>query len=279
VIKRIIAATAAIAIAMTSIGCEDHMAEVPMNNAVVKADLQILSQARILFAHQSVGRNIVDGVQSLAQQVGVPLRIMQISDVPPDGGPGLFHRYVGTNGEPDSKLEAFAALLSRSERPQYDVALLKFCYEDMGHDAKRADGLLDRYLARIGALRTSRPNVKIVHASIPLRADPPGWKTTVKRWFGRGTWEDADNERRNAYNQQLRTRLGDAPMFDLATIESTLPDGSRSGFATPAGTVFTLARPYTSDGGHLTPSASQRVAAEFVHALALAIRSPAAPAN
>jgi hypothetical protein len=277
VIKQTLAATAAIAMAMTSIGCEERTPEAVPNKAVVQADLQTLARARILFAHQSVGRNILDGVQALARDVGVPVRIVQISDLPPDGGPGLFHGHVGTNGDPDSKIDAFGALLSRSERPQYDVAVLKFCYEDMARDAKQADGLVDRYLERIGTLRSSRPDIQIVHVTMPLRADPLGWKTTIKRWLGRSTWEDADNLRRNAYNQQLRTRLGDAPVFDLATTQSTLPDGSRSGFATAGGTVFTLAQAYTNDGGHLNPFASQRAAAEFVHALALAIRKPTAP--
>jgi len=240
----------------------------------VRADLEMVAKARILFVHQSVGRNILEGVQALAAEAGVPVRVQAIDALPPDKGPGIFHRDIGSNGDPQSKLDAFSALLERPERPAYDAALLKFCYLDLDRDAKGSDGLLDRYLARTRDLQAARPDVRLVHASAPLRADPPGWKTRVKRWLGRETWEDADNLRRNAFNEGLRSRLGATPYFDIAGIESTLPDGTRSAFTAGGRTVYTLAQAYTSDGGHLNPQGSRRVAAAFVHVLADALRRP-----
>ncbi len=245
--------------------------EVKVDMAALKADLQAISQARILFAHQSVGRDILAGVQDLAKEAGVPLQIRRIDGVPPEAGPGLFHAEVGRNGDPDSKVEAFAGLLTRADRPAYDLAVLKFCYEDLEQGAKGQTGLLQRYAARMDALQSSRPDVRLLHVSVPLRADPPGWKTTLKRWLGRETWEDADNVRRNDYNDQLRSRFGGGQLFDLAMIESTLPNGARAGFDRGGKTVYTLAQPYTHDGGHLNELGRRQAAAAFVRGLARAL--------
>jgi hypothetical protein len=258
-------------VAGTLAGCSSGpQEEVKLDMAVVKADLQAISQARILFAHQSVGRDILAGVQDLAQETGVSLQIQQIDGLP-TGGPGLFHAPVGSNGDPVSKVEAFAGLLTRPERPAYDLAVLKFCYEDLEQGAKGQAGLLQRYAARMDEVQSSRPDVRLLHISVPLRADPPGWKTTLKRWLGRETWEDPDNVRRNDYNEALRLRFGGSQFFDLATIQSTLPDGGRSGFTRGGKTVYTLAQAYTHDGGHLNELGRRRAAAAFVHSLARAL--------
>ncbi len=248
--------------------------EAGLDMTTVKADLQMLARARVLFAHQSVGRNILAGVQQLAARAGVPLRVLEIDGLPPDDGPGLFHVNIGVNGEPETKLAGFTSLVTRSERPRYDVALLKFCYLDLAADAKDADGLAQRYLQRMSELRAQRPDVRFVYATAPLRADPPGWKTTLKRWLGRSTWEDADNARRNTYNTVIRERVGSQALFDIAGVESTLPDGSRSSFREGGREVFTLAQAYTTDGGHLNATGQLQAAARFLHVLAQTLARP-----
>lgn len=263
-----------VALALSALaGCQARQPqEEPVDMTVVKADLQAVSRARVLFAHQSVGRNILEGVQALAGEAGVAVRVQQIDGAPPDAAPGIFHSDVGTNGDGESKLAAFAGLLDRPEHPAYDVALLKFCYEDMGHDAKGRSGLLDRYAARVRALQQSRPDVRLLHVTSPLRADPPGWKTRIKRLMGKATDEDADNAVRNAYNSGLRARFATASVFDIAAVESTRPDGGRSSFDAPGGPVYTLAPDYTVDGGHLNEQGRRRAAAAFLHALALTLK-------
>jgi hypothetical protein len=259
-------------------GCQAGQAhEDPVDMTIVKADLQTVSRARVLFAHQSVGRNILEGVQALAAQARVPVRVQQIDGAPPDAGPGIFHAYVGTNGDGESKLVAFAGLLDRPDRPAYDVAALKFCYEDLARDAKGRNGLLERYAARVGALQQSRPDIRVMHVTSPLRADPPGWKTRIKRLVGKATEEDSDNAARNAYNAALRARYATASVFDIAAVESTRPDGSRSSFAAPVGPVYTLAPEYTSDGGHLNEKGRRLAAAAFLHSLASTLKGQGNP--
>jgi hypothetical protein len=247
--------------------------ETTLDPAAIKADLEVVAGARILLGHQSVGRDVLAGVSSLARDNGVPLRIQPIDGLPPDGEPGLFHTHIGKNGDPDSKCELFEQLLVNPQRPAYDVAMMKLCYVDLGRGLPyEAAGLLDRYSKVVAELKSKRPDVQLVHISMPLRADPPGRKAKVQRMLTLATSEDADNELRNAYNEGLRKRFANEPIFDLASVESTRPDGTRSSFEKNGQAIFTLAAEYTTDGGHLNPEGQRRVAAEFLRTTASALR-------
>lgn len=265
---------------MLQSACTPRSTEVPLNMAEVKADLQALSQARILFAHQSVGRNILDGVRDLMREAGVTLRIERFDEgAQAPAGAGLFHVQVGINGEPDTKIASFGRLLGANGG--FDVALLKLCYEDVARHAQGQDGLLSRYDAMVSRASAASPGTRLVHVTTPLRSEPPGWKTPIKRLLGRETEEDADNALRNAYNQSLLARFGDgkARVFDLARIESTLPDGRRSTFDYNGKAVHTLAADYTYDGGHLNEAGRKHAAAAFVRTLAQALQQPARTAG
>lgn len=259
------------------VGCSARPTEVPVDLAAVKADLQAISQARILFAHQSVGRNILDGVRDLVRETGVTLRIERFDEgTQAPAGPGLFHVQVGKNGVPDTKIASFGRLLASNGG--FDVALLKLCYEDVARDAQGQDGLLGRYEAMVSKVGSASPGTRLVHVTTPLRSQPAGWKTPLKRLLGREVEGDADNTLRNAYNRNLLARFGDgkALVFDLARLESTLPDGRRSAFDHDGKPVHTLAADYTDDGGHLNEAGRRHAAAAFVRTLVQALqRQPA----
>lgn len=254
-------------------GCSTRHEERALDDSVIKADLEVVARARILLGHQSVGRDVLAGVTSLAHDHAVPLRIQAIDALPPDAQAGLFHAQIGKNGDPDSKCEVFEQLLAHPQRPAYDVAMMKLCYVDLGRGARyEAAGLLNRYAKAVDALESKRSDVQLVHVSMPLRADPPGRKAMLQRMLRLETAEDADNELRNAFNEGLRQRFAGEPLFDLAQVESTRPDGARSAFKKNGRTVYTLAREYTSDGGHLNPEGARRAAAEFLHTIATVLR-------
>lgn len=265
---------AAVAAILVSACAQETDDNVMVETFDIRQDLQTLSEARVLLGHQSVGRNILAGLQLLAADEGVPLRILEIDGVPPDDGPGIFHSNIGRNGDPDSKCEVFSSLLNRPEAPRYDVGMLKFCYADIGRDTGvEVAAMLERYANTIAQIRRDRPDVRIVHVTMPLKADPPGFKTKVKRLIGYATWTDPDNILRNAFNSALRERYANEPFFDLAAVESTLRDGSRSAFKHEGDVVYTLAGAYTDDGGHLNELGQRLAAAEFVKTLAGVLRS------
>jgi lysophospholipase L1-like esterase len=241
--------------------------------SALKRDLETVAAARILFAHQSVGRNILAGLEAISADAGVPLLIEEIESVPSQPGPGLFHANVGRNGDYESKCAAFEQLLSQPDTPSYDVALLKFCYTDLGRGiGVEAAEMLNRYADVIETIQRDKPETRIVHATMPLRSHPTGLKAAVKRLIGREIPADQDNQLRNAFNALLRDKYADTPLFDIAAIESTRADGSRSFVDMDGRPSYTLAPEFTDDGGHLTPPAQRIAAAELVGVLAAALR-------
>ena len=251
-----------------------------MNAAESKGALEMLAKTKVYFGHQSVGRNVLQGLEDLSKATQVPVQVKKL-DGTPWAAPAVVHSEVGKNSDPLGKIADFSQTLARPEMAGTDVAVLKFCYLDVAHDTiKEPRALVEAYARAVDVIRAAHPNLKLVHSTAPLRSDPPGWKTAIKRWIGRETWEDPDNVLRNAYNEEIRKRFAGQPLFDIALAESTLPDGSRSAFVKDGKTVFTLAAQYTSDGGHLNERGRQQIAAVFAKSIADAVRSaPAAAAR
>jgi hypothetical protein len=255
------------------VACSPSPQPPPMSESL-RSDLQTIAQARVLFGHQSVGRDLLQGLQTLAKEADANLRIVEIKQPTEAQGAGVFHAFIGKNGDPGGKCEAFAGLLTTAQpAPAYDVAAIKFCYVDLGRESNTTPTrLLEQYASLVHLLHTVRPDVRLMHVTMPLRADPAGWKTNVKRLIGRATDEDADNILRNEFNDGLRKKFAAEPLFDLAQIESTLPDGSRTSFSAGGRTMYRLAGEYTTDGGHLNDLGKRRVAEGFAHAVAGILR-------
>ncbi|MDN5871761.1 MAG: hypothetical protein L0H73_13695 [Nitrococcus sp.] len=273
------------ALVLVLAGCGQHEGKSAMREASgngedmesVVENLRTIAKARVLFGHQSVGRNILAGLESLSKEAGVPLRIVEISGAPPNG-PGIFHTNIGQNGNPVSKVEMFQSFLTANGKPQYDIAMMKFCYVDLRQDTPLGVAeMIDQYSRMVNHIRLTRPEVQLVHITMPLVAEPPGKKTAVKRFFGLATVEDANNILRNAYNDALRAKYSGEAIFDLAGVESTLPDGTRSAFKHDGKAIYTLANAYTQDGGHLNEVAQRRAAIAFVQTLASTLEARKEP--
>ncbi len=233
----------------------------------LRADLERVARQRIYFGHQSVGANLLQGVEELAAQARVSVRVMQAdhaSELPPAS---FGHTFVAENGKPLKKLESFRAALGDAP---VDLALLKFCYVDIRADTD-ARALFARYRETIADLRTTHPHTVFVHVTLPLTTEQTGWKALAKRVLGRAPYGTVENVRREEYNRLLREAYGGRePVFDLARVESTAPDGTPvrvewQGVAVPA-----LSPAYTGDGGHLNAEGRRRAARELIAVLAAA---------
>ena len=223
-----------------------------------------LAQRTIFFGHQSVGRNIVQGIEELMKgDPRIKLRIVRSPRPSTAGGPAFVHFDVGQNYDPVSKDTAFAAALDGADSSG-TIAMYKYCFVDVGLDTD-PDKLFAEYAKTIDEVRAKHPGVTIVHITLPLYAaqPAPALKSFVKRMLGRGeSPEVAINAKRNRYNTLLRQRYsGRDPIFDLAAIESTHRDGSRASYVLNGDTVYALAPELTTDGGHLN-AAGRRAAAE-----------------
>lgn len=251
-----------------------------MEASQLRSSLERIAGARILFGHQSVGRDVLEGLRALAQQCDRSVRIAPLESALHDA-PGIFSVHIGRNGDPASKCDAFADLLLRPDRPRYDIAMMKFCHADLSDATPLSPGaLLECYDRMVTTLRSERPDVRLVHITMPLRARPSGVRTQLKRWLGRRVLADEANALRQNFNEGLRARYTDEPIFDLARVESTLPDGAHCSHTQQGRAVDSLARMYTHDGGHLNELGRRHAASALLDALSPQARgasnSPAA---
>jgi hypothetical protein len=227
----------------------------------LKADLETVAKLSLFFGHQSVGGNLLDGVKRLAVEQGVALDVAERAP----GPAGLSHAYIGANGDPAGKIRAFSEAVNAG--PSTDVALMKLCYVDFQAGTEPA-ALFRQYQAAVAELKQRRPGTTFVHVTAPLTTIQGGWKPLVKRLLGRET-SYAENARRAAYNDLLRAAYaGKEPVFDLAQLESTRPDGNAETVEWKGKAVPVLVSAYTDDGGHLNAAGQERMARAFVSFLA-----------
>lgn len=221
----------------------------------LKKDLMTLRDAQIFFGHQSVGRNILDGVAALSREAGIELKLGEAS--------------IGENQKPGSKFEAWARRAEQGGTEQ--LFAMKLCYVDILQETN-GDAVLADYQRAVARVRQARPGVKILHITTPLTTPGTGLKNWLKRSLGRSLWEDQVNARRLAYNRALREAFPGEPFFDLAAVESTRPDGSREEHVVDGKPVPMLWPGYASDEGHLNAEGQRVAARAFIAALAQALR-------
>lgn len=224
-----------------------------------------LAAKRIYFGHMSVGDNVVAGVEDIMQtNPQIRLRIESTSDPAEFDGPIFAHSHLGKNGDPYSKLHAFADLLDARLADYVNIAFFKFCYADVTAGTDVA-ALFAEYRETMDRLQRSHPQVTLVHVTVPLTVHRTGFKVGVMRLLGRPD----DNENRSRFNDMLRTHcVGCAPLFDLARYEATIHNGVVERYDHNGLRVESLCATYTDDGGHLNIVGRQTAAEALLVVLA-----------
>jgi hypothetical protein len=260
--------------AFTLAGCGDRSVHAPSEPMRTLKDIPVdqthrLQAARIFFGHQSVGADIMAGVEDLGKSnAELRLRIVPVQGSSLPAGPFFAHEKIGENGKPALKTDAFAALMEQGFNGKLDIALHKYCFIDI-HESTDVDRLFAHYKETLARLHAESPNVTFVHVTTPLTVVQSGWRAAVKRMLGRQPDYYGDNIARERYNELMRHEYaGREPLFDLARIESTRPDGSRETIALGDRAGFALVPAYASDGAHLNAVGRRYVAEQLLVFLA-----------
>lgn len=239
----------------------------------LKADLELLASTQLFFGHQSVGFNLLDGISDHIDEQGNPdLRIAAADEPPADGEPGIYHSLIGANTEPKAKIDDFVHKVRAISETPPAIALMKLCYVDFLPKTD-VDHLFSYYKTAMEELKTEHPGITFVHVTVPLTTRSSLLKRLAYRVMGRRSTSDVRNMRRNEYNEQLLKEFPADPIFDLARIESTSPDGSRTSFRVSGRSYFALAPKYTDDGGHLNENGRYHASGEMVRVLADVVRA------
>lgn len=262
---------------MLVIGCQENNqlggASMPVD---IDDDLKVVADSRVFFGHQSVGNNIIEGLESLVSSSGVELAISDYQNYQEESKGCLLHNEVGENTDPVSKCTDFGRIIDEELSGKIDYALLKFCYVDVTRrsDVKQVFG---DYQRTIDDLIDRHPDITFIHTTVPLMHTPSGVKVWIKKLLGRENTRKLDNIKRNEFNELLRATYSTDPIIDIAKSESTYPDGRRETFEVDGKAYYSMISEYTSDGGHLNSTGQFQVAKSFVQELAQIIRT--APAE
>lgn len=237
---------------------------------------EALAQKNIYFGHQSVGSNIVAGIEETIQanpQITLNIDKTNNGASYPFSSPTFLHKAIGKNQDPFSKIDDFQNNIENIFATKPDIAFFKFCFVDFDPRTD-IDAVFSHYKNTMASLKKTYPDITFVHVTVPLTCyapGPSGWvkrsKDIIKKIIGKQNLYDFSSA--NIYNQKLREEYsGKEPLFDLALFESTYPDGTRAQYEKDNKTIFELVQAYTDDGGHLNKQGRQFIAEQLLIFLA-----------
>lgn len=230
---------------------------------VTAADWQRFEQLRVVFGHQSVGYNLIAGIEAVGREQHQTLNVVERRE--PFSGPAIHHFKIGRNGEPVGKMDDFTAAMNAGIAATADVALMKLCYMDFDNEPEPRK-LAARYIAAYETLSAKYPATHFVPVTAPLTVVQTGPKAWIKKLIGSKPAGYIANARRQEFNTVLREHYGaSGQLFDIAALESASgkisvdDDGVRIAALDPA---------LTDDGGHLNLLGQRLLGAALVHHLA-----------
>ncbi len=232
-------------------------------------DWNILANTNIFFGHQSLGLNIIDGIQELMKgRSGIKLNIVETIN-PNTFVSGIFaHSKVGQNEKPISKIWRFNKLLRSGIGKRADIAFYKFSYTDINL-IPDVNKLFNNYQESCQDLRRRYPKIRFVHITMPLTTIQRGPKAWLKKIACDSNDEFNNNIRRNKFNHLLRDQYeGSEPFFDLARIESKSSNGDLATFFKDGNQYFHLNHNYTNNGSNLNKTGQKWVAKKLLLFLA-----------
>lgn len=233
------------------------------------ADLQSVSAARVFFAHQSIGGNILDELPDVyrSAQLDGPTMVTHGKALPESVG-FLVHTLIGTNGDPLGKIAEFDRLMRFGLANQVDVAVLKLCYVDFSAETD-VNAVFASYKATMTSLASAYPNLRLVYATVPLMADRDLFGR-VKALLGRGQeYDPAHNAARERYNALVRAEYATSGrLFDVAAVEAVGRGDTLTYRASSVGEFLAMDSALTSDGAHLNHDGAKLVARNWLSVVA-----------
>lgn len=224
---------------------------------------------RILFAHMSVGNDIISGLSAESRTLKKQVVIKKIeakssSDIPSGG---ICHIEIGANTQPLQKLSNFREFLFTNNNGRaFDLIGIKFCYVDITNKTD-IHALLKEYNAILKVIKERYPHIRFIHFTVPLTTHYSSLKNRMKHFI----LGDQDNINRTTYNDLLCETYKNEAIIDIAAIESSYPDGSRMEHSYLQARHYSLIPAYTTDGGHLNDLGKKRMAEPFAAGLCKAL--------
>jgi len=256
-------------------GCEgDKMVEKTPPLKVIKeipsSKWEKLAKKKIYFGHQSVGKNIIDGIKDLMKEYPeINLNIKKTNNYAEFNKSLFAHSSIGKNDAPLSKIEAFEDYMKKGIGDNVDFAFFKFCFADI-IGTTDVNAVFNDYKKTMSDLKENFPEIAFIHITIPLVITKKTLRAKINRLLGKkDIWFYDGNIKRNELNKLIIDEYsGREPVFDLAKIESTKPDGTRETFTEDGKIHYAMVHEYTKDAGHLNELGRKKAAQSLLILLA-----------
>ena len=251
-------------------GCEksaSEKAKVKLDElkTISKAEWDALALKKIYFGHQSVGFDLITGMNNVMKEMPeIKLHIKE-TKLPEDFSQPIFaHSKIGKNRDPKGKCDDFRAVMDSGVGNKVDIAFVKLCFVDIMKGTNAAD-VFKHYGKTMDGLRAAYPKVQFFALTAPLTAYENSTLVRIKRLFGFTLSNDEDNIVRNDFNKLVRAKYqATGDLFDLAGFESTRMDGRRVVFNKNGGDYFSMADEWTHDGGHFNEGGGKYMAKKLL---------------
>jgi len=237
-----------------------------------------IRKQRVYFAHGPVGKELIAGLHTiLDERPSIGLKILPYGEAPsktqaggavsppPFGTPAIVEGPIGADGDPMSKIDRFVAKLRSKEGQDVDVAVLLLSAEDFTRETN-VESLHQHYVDSMRSLAGERPNLRIVHSTVPLSVPDRGMSARIKKFVGRGA--DQINAQRGRFNDLLRAEFGRKAIFDIAHAESESMDGRACSVRVGNVRWPAMTPEHADDRGQINDQGRIAIAREFVTALA-----------
>ncbi|MBI2301362.1 MAG: SGNH/GDSL hydrolase family protein [Armatimonadetes bacterium] len=220
----------------------DHTCIDTHDNVIPMNALERARRLRVVLGHESVGFNVVQGLEGLSQQspryrldIGHMIQAWWYTQ-----HAGLGEWFVGNANNVPGKAQAFEQRLASGVGNAVQVASLKLCFADLQRNSD-TDANFDAYVDVMERMQRQYPRVKFVYWSMPMRR------------------EAVLQQKRTHFNQRMAAYLKqhEVVLFDIADIECHKPDGTA--FHNETGELA-MWDGYTVDGGHLNDVGKARAA-------------------
>ena len=237
-------------------------------NLITSKQWDTLSGKKIYFGHQSVGNDIINGINIIiVENKSIKIRTVESYDLDKIDGGAFIHSRIGSNDNVFSKNEDFIKNLTNSIEG-VDIAFIKYCYLDIGYSSDVQKIFLN-YKDLFEKLKKKSPNTLFVVFTVPLTTIQDGPKAWIKSIIGKPVAGIDDNVKRNQFNKLIVDEFqGKMPVFDIAAIEATRPDGKKTIFEKNGIEYFAMYKGYSDDGGHLNIQGQKKVAEQLLVFLA-----------
>lgn len=234
--------------------------------AAVGSKLQPL-RARVLFGAQSVGADIAKGIPSAYSTAHVR-KPKVIAWSKANNGKNRTKALVatatiGTNGNAQSKLRAFARLVNDAPRGSVDVALMAFNYQDVTAETD-IDSLFQDYADTMESVERANPDIAFLYATVPVTT-ANSWRSvenanvTGLRDVDQPVWQD--NIARERLNALIRDQYAPTGrLFDIAALQARIGGGKVAAKVHEGQTYFVMYPGLSSNGKGLNKTGQTQLA-------------------